>query len=291
MEATAYDAAGVVLTNAGEGLIGSYTNVGAQAFNLSGPGIASVQFASQGSGLTALGAMVADDFVLTTNAGGFPPAVAITNPAAGLQLIAPSALTVAAQAFDPAGIASVSFYANGGLIGTAVSSPYSVSWVNPGAGGYGLTAVAVDKNGLSRTSPTNNVTILPSDFKIVDPQPASQTAKVGSSVTFAVTATGSDLLAYQWFFANPTTAAAPVAGATSSTLTLFSLTNGNAGSYTVVVSDTVTLATLTSAAAVLTVAQPPEITTQPVGQTVAPGASVTLSPEASGDGPSLGNGC
>ena len=82
--ATAYDAAGVELTNAGEGLIGSYTNVGAQVFNLSGPGIASVQFASQGSGLTTLGAMVADDFVLTTNAGGFPPAVAITNPAAGL---------------------------------------------------------------------------------------------------------------------------------------------------------------------------------------------------------------
>jgi hypothetical protein len=113
-QATAYDAAGVALTNAGEGLIGSYTNVGAQVFTLSGPGIASVQIASQGSGLTTLNAMVADDFVLTTNAGGFPAGGGHhQSPAAGLQVISPPALTVAAQAADPAGIASVSFYANG----------------------------------------------------------------------------------------------------------------------------------------------------------------------------------
>jgi len=81
-QATAFDAAGVVLGQAGEGLIGSYTNVGAQAFNLSGPGIASVQFASQGSGLATFNALLADDFVLTTNAAGvnFP-----ASPASELQ--------------------------------------------------------------------------------------------------------------------------------------------------------------------------------------------------------------
>jgi hypothetical protein len=73
---------------------------------------------------------------------------------------------------------------------------------NPGTGGYALTAVAVDKNGLSRTSPVVNVTVLPPAFSFAitsQPQPASQTAKVGSSVTFAVAATGTYPVTYQWY--------------------------------------------------------------------------------------------
>ncbi|MGA2541554.1 MAG: Ig-like domain-containing protein, partial [Verrucomicrobiota bacterium] len=280
-QATAFDAAGVALGQVGEGLIGSYTNVGAQAFILSGPGIASVQFASQGSGLTTFNALVADDFVLTTNGPGanFPPAVAITSPATGLQVISPVTLTVAAQAVDAAGIASVSFYANGSLIATAASSPYSVQWVNPGVGGYALTAVALDNNGLSRTSPVVNVSVLPSEFVFgIITQPVGQTAKVGSSVTFSVATTGTGAVTYQWY--QGTT---PLAGQTESTLTLFPVNSTDAGSYTVTA--TSGGVTLTSTPAVLTVAQPPVITTQPLGQTVPIGANVTLSPLASGDGP------
>ena len=286
-QATAFDAVGVALGSTGEGLIGSYTNVGAQAFTLSGPGIASVQFASQGSGLTTFNAMVADDFVLTTNAAGvsFPPAVAITAPPAGLQVVSPAALTVTAQAVDPAGIKSVSFYANGALIGSATSSPYSAQWTNGtqanlGAGAYALTAVALDNNNLSRTSPVVNVTILPTEFvfAIVTP-PASQTAKMGSSVTLSVATTGTGSVAYQWY-QNGTM----LAGQTESTLTLFPLNSTNAGSYTVTA--TSGGLTLTSAPpAVVTVAQPPVITTQPLGQTNTIGANVVLSVTASGDGP------
>ncbi|MGD0412501.1 MAG: immunoglobulin domain-containing protein [Verrucomicrobiota bacterium] len=292
-QATAFDAAGVALTNAGEGLIGSYTNVGAQVFTLSGPGIASVQFASQGSGLTTFNAMVADDFVLTTNAAGvkFPPAVAITSPPAGLQIISPAALTVAAQAVDPAGIASVSFYANNTFIGSAASSPYSVQWTNAagtplGAGGYALTAVALDSNNFSRISPVVNVTILPSEvgagFAIVTP-PASQTAKLGSSVTLSVTTTGTGSVTYQWY-QNGTM----LTGQTESTLTLFPVTNADAGSYTVTATSGGTTLTSTPPA-VLTVAPVPVIETPPLGQTVAIGANVVLSVvlnmAASGDGP------
>ena len=281
-QATAFDAAGVVLGQAGEGLIGSYTNVGAQAFNLNGPGIASVQFASLGSGLTTFNAMLADDFVLTTNASGvsFPPAVAITSPPTGLQLTSPVTLTVTAQAADPAGIASVSFYANGALIGSAAASPYAVPWANPGVGGYALTAVALDKNRLSRTSPVVNVTILPSAFVfgILTP-PVSQTAKVGSSVTFSVATTGTGAVTYQWYQNG-----SMLAGQTESALTLFPVNAGDAGSYTVTAtSGGVTLTS--SPPAVLTVAQPPVITTPPLGQTVPIGANVVLSVAASGDGP------
>jgi hypothetical protein len=294
-QATAFDAAGVALTNAGEGLIGSYTNVGAQAFLLSGPGIASVQIASQGSGLTTFNAMVADDFVLTTNAAGvgFPPAVAITAPPAGLQVISPQALTVTAQALDPAGIASVSFYANGALIGTVPGNPrvvglglgpqsssYSAQWTNWGVGGYGLTAVALNSNGLSRTSPVINVTILPSAFQFaIATPPASQTAKLGSSVTLSVGTTGIGSVTYQWYQNG-----SMLTGQTESTLTLFPVNTGDAGSYTVTA--TSGGMTLTSAPpAVLTVAQPPVITTPPLGQTVATGANVVLSVAAGGDGP------
>ena len=64
----------------------------------------------------------------------------------------------------------------------------------------GLTAVALDNNGLSRTSPVVNVSVLPSasSFGIVN-QPASQMAKVGSSVTFSVTTSGTGPVTYQWY--------------------------------------------------------------------------------------------
>ena len=77
---------------------------------LSGPGIASVQFASQGSGLTTFNAMVADDFVLTTNAAGVVPAGGGHHFAAsGAGSCRACQLTVRAQAVDPAGIAGGEF--------------------------------------------------------------------------------------------------------------------------------------------------------------------------------------
>jgi hypothetical protein len=282
-QATAFDAAGVAVAQAGEGLIGSYTNVGAQSFNLSGPGIASVQFASEGSGLTTFNAMVADDFILTTNGSGvnFPPAVAITNPATGLQVMSPVTLTVTAQALDPAGIASVSFYdGNGNLIGTATSIPYQVEW-SPASGSYGLIAVAMDSNGLSRTSPPVSVSVSPSEsvFGIVN-QPISQTADLGSSVTFSVTTTATGSVGYQWYQNDR-----PLVGQTGSSLILFPVASTNAGSYTVTATEGDV--TLTSTTATLSVAQPPTITTQPVAQTVSIGTNVTLSvtADANGSGP------
>jgi hypothetical protein len=106
-------------------------------------------------------------------------------------------------------------------------------------------------------------------------QPASQTANSGSNVTFSVVATGSPAPTYQW-----QKTAINISGATSSTLTLDAVTSANAGTYTVVVTNSV--ASVVSQPAVLTVDVVPAITTQPASQTVDSGASVTFSVVATG---------
>ena len=63
-------------------------------------------------------------------------------------------------------------------------------------------------------------------------QPQSQVGSVGGSVTLSVGASGVRPLTYQWFFNG-----APISGATSATLTLTSLSSGNAGDYGVVVAN------------------------------------------------------
>ena len=77
-------------------------------------------------------------------------------------------------------------------------------------------------------------------------QPQSQTVAAGSSATFTVAAAGAAPLNYQWQF-NGTN----LSGATSTSLTLTGVQPANAGSYTVVVTNSA--GSTTSAAAVLTV--------------------------------------
>jgi len=79
--------------------------------------------------------------------------------------------------------------------------------------------------------------------------PASQSKNVGDSVTFSVTATGSETLTYQWRFKG-----SPIGGATGSSLSLSNVQLTDAGDYDVVVTNPVT--SVTSNAATLTVAVP-----------------------------------
>ena len=80
-------------------------------------------------------------------------------------------------------------------------------------------------------------------------QPKSQTVNVGSSVTFSVTATGTEPLSYQW-----KKNGSDISGATVSTYKISSVTTGDAGSYTVTVSNSA--GSVTSSAATLTVNVP-----------------------------------
>ena len=78
-------------------------------------------------------------------------------------------VSIQASASDAAGtITGVVFYENNGSgtvkIGSSTTSPYSVSWINPAAGTYALTAVATNSSGVSTTSSpvTLNVNAAPS---------------------------------------------------------------------------------------------------------------------------------
>ncbi len=111
-------------------------------------------------------------------------------------------------------------------------------------------------------------------------QPQSQTVNTGANVTFTAAASGSPT--FQW-----QKGGVAISGATNSTLTLTSVTTTNAGTYTVVATNSA--GAVTSSSAVLTVNTPqgaaPAITVQPLSQTVAPGGAVTFSVTATGTSP------
>jgi thermitase len=86
------------------------------------------------------------------------PSVAIVSPADGSTVS--GTVTVRAEATDNTGISRVEFYANGVLIGTSNSAPYSTNWnTRKLSGQYTLTAVAVDSSSNSATSSSVTVTV------------------------------------------------------------------------------------------------------------------------------------
>jgi len=112
----------------------------------------------------------------------------------------------------------------------------------------------------------------------ISSQPTNLTVIAGGTVNFQVIASGSSPLSYQWWF-NGTNAF----GSNSNLLTIAKAQSSQAGSYSVVVTNSA--GAVTSSLAQLTVLVPPSITTQPTNQTVAPGASANFYASASGTAP------
>lgn len=119
-------------------------------------------------------------------------------------------------------------------------------------------------------------------------QPTPKTSAAGTTVSFVVTAAGSPTFTYQWRKAGTALVNGPaVAGATTANLTLSNVQAADAGTYDVVVSNTVNgVSSVTSNAAALTVtAAAPTITTPPASQTVVVASTATLTVAASGTAP------
>jgi hypothetical protein len=113
-------------------------------------------------------------------------------------------------------------------------------------------------------------------------QPDSLAVIAGSNAVFTVGASGNGTLSYQWWF-NGTNM---LNGATAASLTRTNVSGTNAGSYTVVVTDsTSSFSAITSSVATLTVNFPPSITNQPASQAVTNGGSAAFSVSASGTAP------
>ncbi len=130
-------------------------------------------------------------------------------------------------------------------------------------------------NGSISITITFTISNAPASSPVITTNPVSLTNNVGSNVTFTVTA-GTEPLNYQWYF--NTNTAWPNATNTSLSLTNIQLTN--AGTYSVIITNS--SGSVTSSFAQLTVWQPPVITTQPAGITNIAGGSATFSVTAVG---------
>jgi hypothetical protein len=116
------------------------------------------------------------------------------------------------------------------------------------------------------------------DAPAITTQPATQVTVVGNSVTFTAAASGYPAPTYQW-----QKNGLNISGATSSVFTIASANLADAGTYTVVVTNSAGTVTSNNASLyVVTLAGAPYIATQPSDQTVSVGASATFTTAAGG---------
>jgi uncharacterized repeat protein (TIGR03803 family) len=116
-------------------------------------------------------------------------------------------------------------------------------------------------------------------------QPADQSAYIGGTAVFTVATFGAAPVFYQWQQNGINlTNGAGISGATNAILRITNVTANDAALYTVIVSNA--LNSVTSDYAILEVNfSPPDITTQPVSQTLLAGMTATLMVTAVGDLP------
>ena len=178
-----------------------------------------------------------------------PPNVFISSPSGGASFSDSDTINVTVTASDSDGsVDHVEFYVDGAQNGSNDTvSPYTWTLSGLAEGTHSLTAVAQDNDGARSTSDavTISVTSAGTGPTITD-QPDSVTNVIGQTVTFSVTATGSDPLSYQWRFLG-----SDIDGATTNTLTLTNVQLSDAGEYVVFVNND--FGSELSAAAVLTV--------------------------------------
>ena len=132
---------------------------------------------------------------------------------------------------------------------------------------------------------TTDSAVTPVAKPTITAPPVSQTVVEGTAATFAVTATSTSPLSYQW-----QKDGTDISGATSSTYTIAATRIADSGVFTVVVFNGAGFvisseATLTVTAAAVVVATKPLITTHPAAQTVVTGTPASFSVSASGTAP------
>jgi hypothetical protein len=225
----------------------------------------------------AIGTVTSAVAVVSMPGAGQPPAI----------LSPPQSVTAAVGALvgfsvSASGTAPLAYQwrRNGAALGGATQSSLTLAAAQAGqAGGY---SVVVTNPFGAVTSTVASLTLTnPGVAPTITTQPRSLTNVIGSSVSFTVTASGTAPLAYQW-----RRNGAALGGATQSSLTLAAVQAGQAGGYSVVVTNP--FGAVTSTVASLTLTNPgvaPTITTQPRSLTNVIGSSVSFSVSASGTAP------
>ncbi|PYT78856.1 MAG: chemotaxis protein, partial [Acidobacteria bacterium] len=210
---------------------------------------------------------------------GVPPTIT-SQPASVTVLVGQRAtFTVVA-----AGTASLTYRwkENGETIKGATSASYTTAPVKTSDNGAKFYVVVKDSAGRVVSSTATLTVSAAAAAPTITTQPANQTVTMGQTATFAVVATGTAPLGYQWR-KNGTA----ISGATSASYTTSVTTSTDDGAkFVVAVSNSAGSAT--SNAATLTVnasATAPTITTQPANQTVTVGQTATFAVVATGTAP------
>ena len=147
---------------------------------------------------------------------------------------------------------------------------------------YYFTVVAHDALD-QRAPPSNEIQFIGSNAATLIPPMlvldlTNQNAALGSTVEFAVAATGDAPLSYIWFFNG-----LRLTTTSSNVLDIAGLTLQQGGQYQVIITNSA--GSVTSSIATLTVLLPPRIDSDLVSQTVCAGSNVTFQVAASGTGP------
>ena len=228
--------------------------------------------------------------VSTNNAGSYFASVSnsvgwATSSSATLSILTPPAIVSQPQSVITNAGATVTF-----VVGATGSAPLSYQWSFNGASLDGATSSALEVDNVSTNNagnyqvavanPVGSVTsqvatLTLAGYPAILSQPQSQAVFQGSNATLSVVADGAEPLSYQWRF-NGTNA---LADATNSAYTVSGALPGDAGTYSVVITNL--LGSVTSSPAGLVVLTPPVILAQPqnvvsnAGQTVRFSITVT----------------
>jgi peptidoglycan/xylan/chitin deacetylase (PgdA/CDA1 family) len=132
-----------------------------------------------------------------------PPTVTLTSPPDGV--VVSGTVTISADASDAGGIARVDFIANGTVLATDISAPYSFQWDTAAYAGQSvtLTARAYDSSENATTSPTHVVSVQgdpnnpPPVVSVTSP---AEQATVTGTITITANASDADGVARVEFY-------------------------------------------------------------------------------------------
>ncbi|MBI3880497.1 MAG: immunoglobulin domain-containing protein [Verrucomicrobia bacterium] len=156
----------------------------------------------------------------------------------------------------------------------ATGDSYTVTGAQPAdAGNYSVVVTNI-YGATNSAAAALTVTAVP----VITSQPQGLLAAQGTNVLFAVAAVGGAPLIYQW-----SKGAAPISSETNATLALNNVQPGDAGNYSVLVSNS--FGVTNSVGAALNIYARPGISTPPVGTNLVVGATLTMNVVATGSAP------
>lgn len=216
---------------------------------------------------------ISNDCGILTSAGAsltVQEPVSIVASPAGADLCEGQPLSLSVTATGTAPLA-YQWFRDGSPIPGAIAAAYSVATVGTGDAGAYRVDVTNPCGTVSSADAVVTVDVAPT----VTTQPTGGTLCEGDPLSLSMTATGSTPIAHQWFLDG-----APIAGATGSSYTVAAVAGGDAGTYTVELSNV--CGSATSDAAVITVDVPPTIVQGPNDLSLCVGDALSLSVIATG---------